>query len=404
MKGTLADDFHAAIVQPSRMVGGDLYFRRFVEANPFMKRSVEMARRGAIQHIRSAHRFVMDRSAVELASDIAWLPPHRLVKTFRRIRPPFGNMWIEWDEADRGRAYAEHRDGYEGMDARRVGLHITEEQDDNGFTITVVSDTPALGGISCHPISITATPHKPINRNGWMHDMIPDTLRHTDDIDGATLIALGPEYVRHWLGGIAPEDWDTTTPDSAAITAMIRNAGATFTVLNAHGSLAIVRRGNDPEMAQDYVRSQLQAIAGDYRFAIGVLGILCWTSAYGHDPATRQPSGRRVVAGRPIPWLAHKVLSLKVPRPKGRAVFETGRWHSAVSRHRRHSVMGHYVDDWRQPPAASCAHDFVPTERASGVPEMTCTKCKGRIWWRAEHERGDARLGYTQKTYDVTAA
>ena len=68
---------------------------------------------------------------------------------------------------------------------------------------------------------------------------------------------------------------------------------------------------------------------------------------------------------------------------------------AALIRRRAHQVRGFWRSDWRHPLSPLCAHAFDDT--------MICRHCRGRKIWIAEHQRGDASIGFVTHDYSVHA-
>ena len=103
-----------------------------------------------------------------------------------------------------------------------------------------------------------------------------------------------------------------------------------------------------------------------------------------------EPSKGYVARGSYKKFLKHSVIHLTVPETQFRKlVLKT----AAILRRRAHQVRGHWRKDWRFPLTPTCEHDF--DER------MVCRRCRGHQIWIAEHQRGDASLGFVTHDYDV---
>ena len=103
------------------------------------------------------------------------------------------------------------------------------------------------------------------------------------------------------------------------------------------------------------------------------------------------PSRGYVARGTYKKFLEHSTVTLKVPETKWRALAART---AALIRRRAHQVRGFWRRDWRHPLAPLCAHEFDDA--------MTCTRCRGRKIWIAEHQRGDTSLGFVRMTTKST--
>jgi hypothetical protein len=64
-----------------------------------------------------------------------------------------------------------------------------------------------------------------------------------------------------------------------------------------------------------------------------------------------------------------------------------------IVRRRAHQVRGHWRKDYRHPLLPGCVHVF--------DDNMTCKLCSGHKLWIAEHQRGDASLGFVTHDYEI---
>lgn len=102
------------------------------------------------------------------------------------------------------------------------------------------------------------------------------------------------------------------------------------------------------------------------------------------------PSKGYVARGSYKKFLTHSVIHLTVPETHWRKlVLKT----AAALRRRAHQVRGHWRKDWRNPLSRLCEHDF--------DDNMVCRRCRGHQIWIAEHQRGDASLGFVTHDYEV---
>lgn len=93
------------------------------------------------------------------------------------------------------------------------------------------------------------------------------------------------------------------------------------------------------------------------------------------------------------PYFSESVVKLRVPETKFvRALKKIAQ----ASRKRRHHVIGHWANKGGD---KACEHVW----RIVDVNHKECPLCGRKRWWRNEHDRGDASLGWVQHVrYDVT--
>lgn len=112
-------------------------------------------------------------------------------------------------------------------------------------------------------------------------------------------------------------------------------------------------------------------------------------------PGTRLIKGFRARAQYRA-FLTHKVITLNVPQQQERRR-RLARAIVAASKRRAHQVRGHWRHDFFHPLSPLCEHFWANTEGAHRI----CGRCGGHDIWIAEHQRGDASLGFVTHDYAV---
>ena len=87
----------------------------------------------------------------------------------------------------------------------------------------------------------------------------------------------------------------------------------------------------------------------------------------------------------PLPWRSIKLWQ----DDPGAEIVVT----AIALRQRAHQVRGHRRRDWRNPLDKLCEHDF--------DDHMVCRRCHGHQIWIAEHQRGDASVGFVTHDYEI---
>ena len=147
----------------------------------------------------------------------------------------------------------------------------------------------------------------------------------------------------------------------------------------------------DLKYREQFVREVISAS----RIALTVLILLGLSGAVRVEET--QPRGRRLVGGRPTPYLAKSRIVIDLAPVHAAAVSASAEGHEAHAR-RRHVVRGHWCYARKGDGDPACAHTWVPEPAAdarwaTNVDRQHCA-CGARRWWRREHERGDAAEGY----------
>jgi len=104
------------------------------------------------------------------------------------------------------------------------------------------------------------------------------------------------------------------------------------------------------------------------------------------------PSHGYVARGSYKRFLGHSIVHLTVPETRWRSLV---RKTAALVRRRAHQVRGHFRKDRWRPLRDGCDHVF--------DAEMVCRGCGGHKIWVAEHQRGDASIGFVTHDYSVHA-
>lgn len=103
-----------------------------------------------------------------------------------------------------------------------------------------------------------------------------------------------------------------------------------------------------------------------------------------------EPSKGYIARGSYKKFLQHSVIHLTVPETRWRKLaLKT----AIALRRRAHQVRGHWRKDWRNPLNKLCEHEF--------DEHMICRCCRGHQIWIAEHQRGDASIGFVTHDYAV---
>jgi len=103
-----------------------------------------------------------------------------------------------------------------------------------------------------------------------------------------------------------------------------------------------------------------------------------------------EPSRGYISKGSYKKFLKHSIVHLTVPETRWRKLITKA---ATILRRRAHQVRGHWRKDWRNPLNPLCEHVY--------AEDLTCTRCRGRKLWVAEHQRGDSSIGFVTHDYEV---
>jgi len=129
---------------------------------------------------------------------------------------------------------------------------------------------------------------------------------------------------------------------------------------------------------------------GDLRFVVAALALLNHTPVI-YKP--HKPRGRMLASGTTRPFIESRIVTINVPQTRKRLKLIDDALRAAhhYQRRKRHAVRGH----WR---VAEKSHG----DRWAPFFDPFEERMRWRIWI-ADHERGDASLGWVDHTYGVRA-
>ena len=371
--------------------------------------------------IIGAQRFILDDEVTSMAASIGalldpldegktrdgldWDDPAMLLAAMPRCRAPFDTTWFEWPQRVRVRAAG----GPVFQDcADRCGFLVERlPEHDARYRMTTVT-IPGSGGLPkstyIAPYSIVFDLTQEIHASEE-NDTILDAVRKVNgaDIPIASLLTGSAMYHAVRAGDDDAERACLAISRRATLTwspwtgPRIREAlTGTLGSVNIPGG----RRTDWREVALSAVANDVMETAGDLRFMLGILALLNsrgetvvrWSQGSGSSAGPMPRTGRR--------YLDHRLVTLVVPRE--RAVEALSRsFGYEPGRRRRHPVRGTwcYGRTGERAGNPSCAHEY----DTSDPLRQACVKCAALRWWRPEHERGDASIGYVTHDYAVRA-
>jgi len=337
---------------------------RFVAAKLSFPTMTRFAR-DAQHKARLAEKFVFDTEASARVGIVLRDVPELLVEQIQFARPPFDLCWIEYDvetifnmlNPDRVWTSDDTRD-------MRLGLLIEHHR-----MVVVAED--AQGRFGFMPMVYHLNTE-------WKLD---------EQLVFAEQLGVSRIGIDLWLWG-------------AAAPKLIANGKREY--------LRVLRDTNRAELLLPVPPDKAVALhngtVGDFKNHVGMLLML-------NQPSLTQyalvPRTRGWIGHRPKPYMAHREVRVASdPVPRVRQLSHGG---GEGSLRRRHRVRGHYCTN-AQARSGGCIHqwqaagaEWKPVAVAVGDdPERwVCDVCGGRRWWRADHARGDAGLGWVEHTYRV---
>jgi hypothetical protein len=384
----LADIIVAACNDPLRMIEPGF-------CDPTDKRKLASHLNGMM---RSARRYFLDEEVTEAASLLGVNHPELLVEMLRRARAPFAKLWLEWPSAAQMRAIGRERPD----DApERCGVYI-ERLDETRplYRLTGV-------GAVTHPLPTGAVAESPISVIYNLDDPtgLPVPLGEVRLISETT--GYSEEELRRFLVGNSYYGKAEGTAPVALDEAERRTRAKQCEVLTSHAMVAFtpasgrvyrdVLTGRNPFYNRPAYRSavvQLMTEAlheqtGMWRFALSALALIN-ARDYTTSDAPFKSGKNRWIGGKVVPYLEHRLVSLKLPRKivVRRVTKSLG---ESLPR-RRHEVTGHFKSSHKRGDP-NCQHVYVNETETREL----CVLCDHIRWWVNEFERGDASLGYVTK-------
>lgn len=339
-------------------------FDKRVMGNPRGQRFAAL--RPLFEQVLQARKFVLDRNMSRYLADLSnsfWHGGQRkrfaLVENARRMaRAPHALTWIELCFPD----YLERAESAHGV--RLVDVHgKLIERSDSGYVVARIGYL-----IRQHPKIETAF---------LATEFHSSTL--FEDRAGIKPMSLA------WCS-------DDTPSPFARLTDMGDEEAALVTRMTGYRSPFTHYVGNYPDPYMSRMVTNAKDFA-DSSNSIPMRDLWALLATINDLPILVEhvePSKGYVARGRYRRFLDHTVLHLTVPESRWRKlVLKT----AAILRRRAHQVRGHWRKDYRHPLSALCTHDF--------DEQMVCRRCHGRQLWIAEHQRGDASLGFVTHDYEV---
>jgi hypothetical protein len=319
---------------------------------------------------KTAEKFVFDAEASQRVGTVLRDIPELLVEQIQFARAPFDLCWIEYDSDEIFKILNPEQHG--PSDRTRdinVGLLI----DQNRIVVVVEDDR---GGVGVMPFVYHLNTEWPL----------VDQLRFCD------LVRTSRLGIDMWLWG--------------SVANKFRQEGKSDYLRILRDTTMV-----EPLFDTDKMAYVLDVSMGDFKNHLAILLLL-------NQPSTTQyvqvPQTRGWVGNKPKPFMAYRNVKMALDPVPNIVLLSQG--HGVGDLRRRHRVRGHYCHNEVARQAArhhSCIHDWQAADDEWSVityarpnidiERWICGGCKGRRWWRAQHERGDASKGFVDHlTYEVT--
>ena len=342
---------------------------------------------------RAAHKFVLDDKATERIGNVVRDIPDLLIREYDFARAPFDLTWVEFKHPVFWRACGNSPDDEDPIDGDLMVGYLLD-----GNIASIVT-----GGTVGSPLAgaFPSILHFALNTQ-W------DELTHSGYNDSSHVAEVvnggGDLGLDRFLWGSTLKHMDQATRDR----------------LRERNTVSIYRAPpgvwSEEERFAELLKHTIQGSIGELRNIIAIMLMLNRPSLTRYSNV--QP-GKGFSKGKLIPYMAHTTVTIDMDAVPTMRLLGTPEGEGVPRR--RHEVRGHYCQnrearDYLR--IAGCIHDWqtchddwevwlnapigMPGE--PGVPRnWVCNTCGGKRWWKHEHERGDASLGFVTHDYQVTA-
>jgi hypothetical protein len=352
-----------------------------------LPRAVEQIQRG----VRNARKFVLDEEAARRVAKVVAEIPDLLVREHQFARAPFDLTWIEWPSYY---YWMEMRDRFPELHAQGDGFGETSTADYmTGYLFDQGRINAIAGGImSDKNVAPELTPMQYRLHTEWP---VEEQLEFGRRI-GASRLGIDKFLWGSTYEQLGEDERRLLRTYNTAEFVPFNPAHPGFALPNADNGLVEPARG----------------CVGELRTVIALLLILNRPSLAVYR--TTLPNHRGWHKGKTIPFMSHTVVNVSLDAVPMLRLIGTPAGESVARR--RHEVRGHYCHDKTARDymrIAGCIHEWQGCDEEwtpwadapmRDVNHWLCKSCGGKRWWRADHERGTAEVGFVAHDgYDVTA-
>ena len=329
--------------------------------------------------VRRARPYALDTDATDLVTELSSGDTiNEKIAIYRRLsRLPFDVVWIEFDYMDRFNA--RQRLGTVQLSEKpedaptKMGFMLERLTETEWRCLTVVAYPEGItpSGRACDvfgTVCVVST-EGPVQFRSWIRDPgMRDGVKHMNEQRAG---GLG------WGFGVRQNGQDfNTIPPELDQTVAVDLAPSFEYIINK-----IVEGGSTPTttVKQHTVRLMMESlneIKGDLRFVCAALAMV---NEVPITLATVQREGSTRVGGRIKPFMVNRVVTVNIPKKRGRARKVMAMLKLAERSMRRHEVAGH----WKT------------VTLKGGLKERR---------WIKNYERGDASLGYVHQIREVVSS
>jgi len=326
------------------------------------------------QKLRLAEKFVFDEEASHRVGLVLRDVPELLVEQIQFARPPFDLCWIEYALDPIMKLL--NPDRYDPTDQTRdkkIGVLIEHNR--------------ILSASLTHSSLIAVLPFIYHLNTEWR---LEDQLRFCEKMK------ISRMQIDQWLWGSISDKFSREGKKEHL--RALRNTNMAETMFTS-------------ELSVEQAISVLKGTMGDFKNHIAALLLLNRPTLTQY---ARVPNTRGWIRHKPRFFMAYNTVRMALdPVPVIRKLSEG---HGEGELRRRHRVRGHYCHNDAARKALlhhTCVHEWQPAndewepvkaDVGDDIEHWIClSNCGGRRWWREQHERGSAAVGYVDHTqYEVT--
>lgn len=282
-----------------------------------------MASRRARRELVDAQKFFVDNKLLEIAVQLSYENPFKLVELAQRAIPPFNNMWIEWDENYRLHNI-ENKTEKMTKSFERLGYHIQKLNGQYFYTMYGSDKKFENGKIVCasngfyfsNNDKLLSPEFKDIvdwDRNVNVHNkklLELSNFKTMKTMLGNSYMNLVEDYKTEKRNYKKAFDWFSERIETA------QSLGMEMFLTDRQ-----FNTGFDHELMSKQVESDLIAMEGDLRLLICILSTLNYDHIV-YNNAKTNPKITHTRYGTIVPKHTLKLVTIDLPNPSIRKVYK----------------------------------------------------------------------------------
>ncbi len=286
-------------------------------------KNATMASRRARRELVDAQKFFIDNKLLEVATNLSYENPFKLVELAKRAIPPFNNMWIEWDEKFRINQCGSEKNVSQNS-LEKCGYHIQKINNQYFYTMYGFDKNFENGKILCtsngfyfsNDNKLLSQAFKDIvdwDRNVNVHDKKLLELSRNKTMESM----LGNGYMK------LVKDYKTEKRNYNKAFEWFKDRIETGQSIGTEMFLTDKQfnAGFDHDLMSKQVEGDLIAMEGDLRLIISILGTLNYDHIV-YNNAKTNPKVTHTRYGVIAPKHTLKLVTIDLPKPNIRKVYK----------------------------------------------------------------------------------